>query len=114
MRSSSSSRSCSTAADETLTRILDVVGGRQGGQARRGALRRHRPRPSSSGRGQPPRGLRCPSAAGRDAPADLRLGRGVAQHALIAGKTGSGKSTLLHVLITNLACGIRPTRSSCT
>jgi len=34
---------------------------------------------------------------------ELRLGRGVAQHALIAGKTGSGKSTLLHVMITNLA-----------
>ncbi|MGH7179045.1 MAG: FtsK/SpoIIIE domain-containing protein, partial [Tepidisphaeraceae bacterium] len=33
----------------------------------------------------------------------LRLGRGVAQHALIAGKTGSGKSTLLHAMITNLA-----------
>jgi hypothetical protein len=31
----------------------------------------------------------------------LRLGRGVAQHALVAGKTGSGKSTLLHALITN-------------
>ncbi len=35
---------------------------------------------------------------------DLVLGRGTAQHALIAGKTGSGKSTLLHALITNLAC----------
>src|SRR6201999_907263 len=33
----------------------------------------------------------------------MKLGRGVAQHALIAGKTGSGKSTLLHVMITNLA-----------
>ena len=33
----------------------------------------------------------------------LKLGKGTAQHALIAGKTGSGKSTLLHVLITNLA-----------
>ena len=31
------------------------------------------------------------------------LGRGTAQHALIAGKTGSGKSTLLHALLTNLA-----------
>ncbi|MFN4242465.1 MAG: FtsK/SpoIIIE domain-containing protein [Tepidisphaerales bacterium] len=30
----------------------------------------------------------------------LRLGRGVSQHALLAGKTGSGKSTLLHVLVT--------------
>ena len=34
---------------------------------------------------------------------DLRLGRGTAQHALVAGKTGSGKSTLMHVLVTNLA-----------
>ncbi|MBP7936174.1 MAG: AAA family ATPase [Phycisphaerae bacterium] len=38
----------------------------------------------------------------------LRLGRGVAQHTLIAGKTGSGKSTLLHVLITNLALWYSP------
>jgi len=33
----------------------------------------------------------------------MTLGKGVAQHVLIAGKTGSGKSTLLHVVITNLA-----------
>jgi hypothetical protein len=33
----------------------------------------------------------------------LKLGRGVAQHVLIAGKTGSGKSTLLHAIITNAA-----------
>ena len=39
---------------------------------------------------------------------ELRLGRGVAQHVLIAGKTGSGKSTLLHVLITNLALWYSP------
>jgi hypothetical protein len=38
----------------------------------------------------------------------LKLGRGVAQHALIAGKTGSGKSTLLHVLVTNLALWYGP------
>ena len=38
----------------------------------------------------------------------LRLGRGVAQHALIAGKTGSGKSTLLHVMVTNLAMWYSP------
>ncbi|MGB2822955.1 MAG: FtsK/SpoIIIE domain-containing protein [Phycisphaerae bacterium] len=38
----------------------------------------------------------------------LTLGRGVAQHVLIAGKTGSGKSTLLHVLITNLALWYSP------
>jgi energy-coupling factor transporter ATP-binding protein EcfA2 len=33
----------------------------------------------------------------------FELGKGTAQHALIAGKTGSGKSTLLHALITNLS-----------
>jgi len=38
----------------------------------------------------------------------LRLGRGVAQHMLIAGKTGSGKSTLLHVMVTNLALWYGP------
>jgi hypothetical protein len=37
-----------------------------------------------------------------------RLGRGVSQHMLIAGKTGSGKSTLLHVMITNLALWYSP------
>ena len=38
----------------------------------------------------------------------LSLGKGTAQHALIAGKTGSGKSTLLHALITNLALNYSP------
>ncbi len=38
----------------------------------------------------------------------FRLGRGVAQHALVAGKTGSGKSTLLHALICNLAMWYSP------
>ncbi len=38
----------------------------------------------------------------------LSLGRGTAQHVLIAGKTGSGKSTLLHALITNLALTYSP------
>jgi len=38
----------------------------------------------------------------------LKLGRGVAQHALLAGKTGAGKSTLLHVIITNLALWYSP------
>jgi energy-coupling factor transporter ATP-binding protein EcfA2 len=38
----------------------------------------------------------------------LRLGRGVAQHALVAGKTGSGKSTLLNAIITNLAMWYAP------
>lgn len=38
----------------------------------------------------------------------LELGKGTAQHALVAGKTGSGKSTLLHALITNLALNYSP------
>jgi S-DNA-T family DNA segregation ATPase FtsK/SpoIIIE len=38
----------------------------------------------------------------------LALGRGTAQHGLIAGKTGSGKSTLLHAIITNLALTYDP------
>lgn len=38
----------------------------------------------------------------------FQLGKGTAQHALIAGKTGSGKSTLLHALITNLALHFSP------
>ena len=38
----------------------------------------------------------------------MRLGKGVAQHVLIAGKTGSGKSTLLHALVTNLAMWYSP------
>ncbi|HEX3148517.1 MAG TPA: FtsK/SpoIIIE domain-containing protein, partial [Gemmataceae bacterium] len=38
----------------------------------------------------------------------FEVGKGTAQHALIAGKTGSGKSTLLHALITNLALNYSP------
>jgi DNA segregation ATPase FtsK/SpoIIIE, S-DNA-T family len=36
------------------------------------------------------------------------LGRGTAQHALVAGRTGSGKSTLFHVLITSLGLWYSP------
>jgi energy-coupling factor transporter ATP-binding protein EcfA2 len=38
----------------------------------------------------------------------LELGKGTAQHVLVAGKTGSGKSTLLHTIITNLALAYSP------
>jgi len=38
----------------------------------------------------------------------FRLGKGVAQHALVAGKTGSGKSTMLHALISNVAMWYSP------
>lgn len=39
---------------------------------------------------------------------ELMLGRGTAQHALIAGRTGAGKSNLLHVLISNAALWYSP------
>jgi DNA segregation ATPase FtsK/SpoIIIE, S-DNA-T family len=39
---------------------------------------------------------------------ELSLGRGTAQHALIAGRTGSGKSNLLHVLVSNAALWYSP------
>jgi S-DNA-T family DNA segregation ATPase FtsK/SpoIIIE len=39
---------------------------------------------------------------------DLSVGKGVAQHVLIAGKTGSGKSSLLNALVTNLAMWYSP------
>ena len=38
----------------------------------------------------------------------LKLGKGVAQHILIAGKTGSGKSTLLHVIIAAMSSWYSP------
>ena len=38
----------------------------------------------------------------------MRLGEGVKQHVLIAGKTGSGKSSLLHTIITAGAARYRP------
>ena len=49
-------------------------------------------------------GVRLPlGKAGADRLQYLHLGRGTAQHALIAGKTGSGKSNLFHTIITNAA-----------
>ncbi|MBI2921023.1 MAG: cell division protein FtsK [Planctomycetes bacterium] len=54
-------------------------------------------------------GLRVPiGRTGADRLLNLDLGRGTAQHALVAGKTGSGKSTLFHVLITNAALWYGP------
>ncbi|HVS71530.1 MAG TPA: FtsK/SpoIIIE domain-containing protein [Phycisphaerae bacterium] len=38
----------------------------------------------------------------------MRLGVGVAQHTLVAGKTGSGKSNLMHTIVTNLAMWYGP------
>jgi S-DNA-T family DNA segregation ATPase FtsK/SpoIIIE len=55
------------------------------------------------------RGLDVPiGRAGATRRQVFSLGKGTAQHALVAGKTGSGKSTLLHALITNLALTYGP------
>ncbi len=54
-------------------------------------------------------GVRLPlGRAGADRLQHLDLGRGTAQHALIAGRTGSGKSTLFHVMISNAALWYSP------
>lgn len=54
-------------------------------------------------------GVRIPlGRSGADKLQCLELGRGTAQHALVAGKTGSGKSTLFHVMITNAALWYGP------
>ncbi len=93
-----------------LTRIVNTVG-----EAARDASRVEVPFETIS----PPQGKRWTRSTvdelsvpvGRTGATRLQsvtLGRGVAQHALVAGKTGSGKSTLLHVLITNLALWHHP------
>ena len=78
---------------------------------RRGAVRAHRAaKPDkfwTSAASE--RAVACPlGRLGATRLQTLRLGKGIAQHVLIAGKTGSGKSTLLHALITNLAMWYSP------
>ena len=54
-------------------------------------------------------GVRVPlGKTGADRLQYLDLGRGTAQHALIAGKTGSGKSNMVHVIITAAAMWYSP------
>jgi S-DNA-T family DNA segregation ATPase FtsK/SpoIIIE len=92
-------------ADDFCNRILQRVG-----EAARNAQRVEVPfefiAPSADlwWKGNATRGLSVPlGRAGATRRQYLELGKGTAQHALVAGKTGSGKSTLLHALITNLA-----------
>ncbi|HEV3439748.1 MAG TPA: FtsK/SpoIIIE domain-containing protein [Gemmata sp.] len=62
------------------------------------------PQPGDVWKGDASRGFEVPvGRAGATRKQAFTLGRGTAQHALVAGKTGSGKSTLLHALITNLS-----------
>jgi hypothetical protein len=54
-------------------------------------------------------GIRLPlGKAGADRLQYMHLGKGTAQHALIAGKTGSGKSNMFHVIVTNAALWYAP------
>ncbi len=60
-------------------------------------------------RGNTASGLQAPlGRAGARKVQILELGQGVAQHALVVGRTGAGKSTLLHALITALVLAYSP------
>lgn len=67
------------------------------------------PKPVQYWAGTTEGGIRLPlGKTGADRLQCLELGRGTAQHALIAGKTGSGKSNLFHVIITNASLWYSP------
>jgi S-DNA-T family DNA segregation ATPase FtsK/SpoIIIE len=96
--------------DETLTKIMQVVG-----KGAREAARVEVPFDSITPKGQ--QFWSRNSAGSLEVPVGrmgatrlqyVRLGKGVAQHGLIAGKTGSGKSSLLNALITNTALWYPP------
>ncbi|HMB96271.1 MAG TPA: FtsK/SpoIIIE domain-containing protein, partial [Tepidisphaeraceae bacterium] len=97
-------------SEEFLTQILDVVG-QKAKEAKRVEVpfEAIAPRADQIWSGNSQDDIAVPiGRLGATRLQMLRLGRGVAQHALIAGKTGSGKSTLLHVLVTNLALWYGP------
>jgi DNA segregation ATPase FtsK/SpoIIIE, S-DNA-T family len=97
-------------SEEQVTKILHVVG-----PAAKESNRVEvnfdsiAPKPNEFWKGSTQRELTVPiGRSGATRLQSLRLGRGVAQHVLIAGKTGSGKSTLLHAMITNAAMWFSP------
>lgn len=97
-------------AEEVLTRLMDQVG-----RAARDAKRVEVPFSSiAPGNAEfwtlsSKSDLRVPiGKSGATRLQSLRFGVGVAQHALIAGKTGSGKSNLMHTIVTNLAMWYSP------
>jgi DNA segregation ATPase FtsK/SpoIIIE, S-DNA-T family len=97
-------------AEDTLMRLLDAVG-RHAKEAKRVEVPFDNIVPSDEKfwSGDSSEELVVPMGrTGATRLQSLRLGRGVAQHVLIAGKTGSGKSTLLHALVTNLAMWYAP------
>jgi ABC-type multidrug transport system fused ATPase/permease subunit len=96
--------------ETTLTRIMQIVG-KAGAKAARVEVPFEAVAPATSQSWSLDSREELCVALGRTGATRLqylRLGRGVAQHLLIAGKTGSGKSTLLHVMVTNLALWYAP------
>jgi DNA segregation ATPase FtsK/SpoIIIE, S-DNA-T family len=94
----------------TVARLVDRVG-----RASKDAARVEvpfdyiAPKPEAIWTASASKGFEVPvGRAGATRKQTFTLGRGTAQHALVAGKTGSGKSTLLHALITNLALHYSP------
>jgi energy-coupling factor transporter ATP-binding protein EcfA2 len=95
---------------ELLDRILESVGS-QAKEASRveTPFERIAPRSTLWWQGSTADGLQVPvGRAGARKIQCLELGQGVAQHALVVGRTGAGKSTLLHTLITALALAYSP------
>ena len=95
---------------EVRDRILHCVG-REAKEASRVETPFERIAPESGlwWQGSTADGLQAPMGrAGARKIQCLDLGKGVAQHALVVGRTGSGKSALLHAVITSLALTYAP------
>ena len=91
-------------------RILPAVGAAAKEASRvEVSFERIAPLPALWWRGDARDGLVAPlGRAGATKVQVLDLGKGMAQHVLVAGKTGSGKSTLLHTLIATLTLTYSP------
>ena len=93
-----------------LDRILESVGSKAKEASRvETPFERIAPHSTLWWQGSTADGLQAPvGRAGARKIQCLELGEGVAQHALVVGRTGAGKSTLLHTLITALALTYSP------
>jgi hypothetical protein len=97
-------------SDEALTPLVKAIGQRAKDSSRvRVPFTMITPEPGMVWSGSSAQELSIPlGRAGAKRIQHLTLGRGTAQHALIAGRTGSGKSTLLHIIVTNAALWFSP------